>query len=182
MCQILELARGDNDEFTAGKCPSPKQYPARNLRIRLAQAETGFQMQMPGNRREPAGRRPFDRPPIIGEQEIRSQAAECKSATHHVVQHTPLDTTDRQDREVEIAGNSLSGIEIVVQGDDRMAELLAKMIDYANHAQGYAADPKTREYVQDVLATQGGTGDPDRFRKYLYGGHSGLAAMRLRSA
>jgi hypothetical protein len=95
------------------------------------------------------------------------------------VQHIPLDTSDRQDREVEIAGNSLSGIEIVVQGDDRVAELLAKMIDYANHAQGYAADPKTREYVQDVLATQGGTRDPDRFRKYLYGRNSGLTTMRL---
>lgn len=110
-------------------------------------------MQMPGNRREPAGCRPFDRPPIIGEQEIRSQAAERKSATHQVVQYTPLDTSDRQDRDVEIAGNSLRGVEIVIQGDDRVAELLAKMIDYANHAQWYAADPKTREHVQDVLAT-----------------------------
>jgi hypothetical protein len=53
------------------------------------------------------------------------------------------------------------------------------MIDYANHAQWYAADPKTREYVQDMLATQEGTGGADRFRNYLYGGHSGLAAMRL---
>ena len=178
MCQILELARGDNDEFTAGECPSPKHHPARNLRIRLAEAEAGFEMQMPGNRREPAGRRPFDRPPIIGEQEIRSQAAERKSATHQVVQHTPLDTSDRQDRDIEIAGNSLRGVEIVVQGDDRVAESLAKMINYANHAQWYAADPKTREYVQDVLATQGGTGDADRIRTYLYGGNSGLATMR----
>jgi hypothetical protein len=53
------------------------------------------------------------------------------------------------------------------------------MIDYANHAQWYAADPKTREYVQDVLAKQGGTGGADRFRKYLYGGNSGLTTMRL---
>jgi hypothetical protein len=48
-----------------------------------------------------------------------------------------------------------------------VAESLAKVIDYANHAQWYAADPKTREYVQDVLATQGGTGGAHRFRKYL---------------
>jgi hypothetical protein len=94
------------------------------------------------------------------------------------VQHTPLDTSDRQDRDIEIAGNSLRGVEIVVQGDDRVAETLAKMIDYANHAQWYTADPETREYVQDVLATQGGTGDADRFRRYLYGGNSGLATMR----
>jgi hypothetical protein len=60
-----------------------------------------------------------------------------------------------------------------------MAESLAKMIDYANHAQWYAADPKTREYVQGVLATQGGTGGADRFGNYVYGGHSGLAATRL---
>ena len=38
------------------------------------------------------------------------------------------------------------------------------MIDYANHAQWYAADPKTREYVQHMLAAQGGTGGADRFR------------------
>jgi hypothetical protein len=95
------------------------------------------------------------------------------------VQHIPLDTSDRQHREVEVAGNSLSGIEIVVQGDDRMAELLPKMINYANHAQRNAADPKTREYVQDVLATQGRTGDPDRFPKYLYGRNSGFTTMRL---
>jgi hypothetical protein len=53
------------------------------------------------------------------------------------------------------------------------------MVDYANHAQWHAADPKTREYVQDVLATRGGTGGADRFRKYVYSGHSSLAAMRL---
>jgi hypothetical protein len=80
------------------------------------------------------------------------------------VQHTLLDTSDRQDRDVELAGNSLSGVEIVVQGDDRVAELLAKMIYYADHAQRHAANPKTREYVQDVLATQGETGGADRFR------------------
>jgi hypothetical protein len=85
----------------------------------------------------------------------------------------------RQDRDIEIAGNSLRGFEIVVQGNDCVAESLAKVIDYANHAQWYAADPETREHVQDVLATQGGTGGVDRFRKYLYGGHSSLAAMRL---
>jgi hypothetical protein len=136
-------------------------------------------MQMPGNRREPAGRRPFDRPPIISEQEIRPKAAERKSATRQVVQYTPLDPWDRQDREVEIAGNTVRGVEIVVQGDDRVTESLAKMIDYANHAQWYAADPKTREYVQDVLTMQGGTGGADRFRNYLYGGNWGLAAMRF---
>jgi hypothetical protein len=53
------------------------------------------------------------------------------------------------------------------------------MIDYANHAQWYAADPKTREYVQDVLTMQRGTGGADRFRNYLYGGNWGLAAMRF---
>ena len=95
------------------------------------------------------------------------------------MQHTALITSDRQDRDVEIAGNTFRGVEIVVQGDDCVTESLAKMIDYANHAQWYAADPKTWEYVQDVLATQGGTGGADRFRKYLYGGHSSLAAMRL---
>jgi hypothetical protein len=136
-------------------------------------------MQMPGNRGEPAGRRPFDRAPIVGEQEIRPQAAECKGASGQVVQHTSLDTSDRQDRDIEIAGNSLRRIEIIVQRDDRVAESLAKMIDYANHAQWYAADPKTREYVQDVFAPQGGTSGPDRFRKICYGGHSGLAAVRL---
>jgi hypothetical protein len=95
------------------------------------------------------------------------------------VQHTSLDTSDRQDRDIEIAGNSLRRIEIIVQRDDRVAESLAKMIDYANHAQWYAADPETREYVQDVFAPQGGTGGADRFRKRCYGGHSGLAAVRL---
>jgi hypothetical protein len=60
-----------------------------------------------------------------------------------------------------------------------VAESLAKVINYANHAQWNAADPKTREYVQGVLATQGGTGGADRFRKYLYGGNSGLTTMRL---
>src|SRR5205085_2318907 len=62
--QVLELAGGHNDESAAGQCPSPEQYTARDLRIRLASAEAGFQMQMPGNRREPGGCRPFDRPPI----------------------------------------------------------------------------------------------------------------------
>src|SRR5260370_39909224 len=102
-------------------------------------------MQMPGNRREPAGRRPFDRPPIGGEQEIRSQAAERKSAASQVAQRTPFGTSYRQDRHVEIAGNSLRGVEIVVQGDDRVAELLSKMIDSSNHAQWYTAHPKNRE-------------------------------------
>jgi hypothetical protein len=53
------------------------------------------------------------------------------------------------------------------------------MIDYADHAQWYAADPKAREHVQDVLATQGGAGGADRFRSYLYLGHPSFAAMRL---
>ena len=61
-------------------------------------------------------------------------------------------------------GNSSRRFEIVVQGDDRVPELLAKTIDYANHTQWYAADPKTREYVQHMLAAQGGTGGADRFR------------------
>jgi hypothetical protein len=94
------------------------------------------------------------------------------------VQHAPLGTSYRQDRDVKIAGNSFRGIEIVVQGNHRMAESLAKMIDYANHAQWYAADPETREHMQDALATTRGTGGADHFRGYLYGGHSGLAAMR----
>jgi hypothetical protein len=95
------------------------------------------------------------------------------------VQHAALGISDRQDREVEIAGNSLCGVEIIVQGDDCVAEALAKMVYYANHTQWYATDPKTREYMQDVLATQGGMGGARRFRKYLYSGHSSLAAMRL---
>jgi hypothetical protein len=85
----------------------------------------------------------------------------------------------RQDRDVDIAGNSIRGVKIVVQGNDRVAESLAKVIDYANHAQWYAADPKTREHMQDVLARQERTGGADRFRRCLYGGHSGLAATRL---
>jgi hypothetical protein len=101
-------------------------------------------------------------------------AAERKSAVHQVAQRTPLHTSDRQDRDVKTAGNALSGIEIVVQGDDRVAELLAEMIDYANHAQWYAADPETRKYVQDVLATHGEAGGADRFRKYLYARKSGF--------
>jgi len=95
------------------------------------------------------------------------------------VQDTPFDPSNWQHRDVEIAVNSICGVEIVVQGDDRVAESLAKMIDYANHAQWYAADPKTREYVQDVLAAQGGSGGADRFRRYLYGGNPGLATKRL---
>ena len=134
---------------------------------------------MSGNRREPAGRRPFDRPPIVGEQEIRSEAAERKSAAGQAVQQTPVATSDRQDREVEIAGNSLGGVEIVVQGDDRVTESLAKMIDYANHAQWHTADPKARKYVQHVLAKQGGTGGADHFRKLSFQRTFGLAAMRL---
>jgi hypothetical protein len=96
-----------------------------------------------------------------------------------VAQHAAFDTSDRQDCDIEIIGNSFRGFEIVVQGDDRVAELLAKMVNYANHTQRYAADPKTREYVQDALATQGGTGGADRFGNDVYGRHSGLAATRL---
>src|SRR5205807_10577201 len=66
--QILESARGDDNELAAGERPSPKQHPARDLRISLAYAEAGFQMQMSGNRGEPAGRGPFDRTPIVSEQ------------------------------------------------------------------------------------------------------------------
>ena len=33
--QILELARWYDDHCAAGECPSPKQYTARELRIRL---------------------------------------------------------------------------------------------------------------------------------------------------
>jgi hypothetical protein len=95
------------------------------------------------------------------------------------VQYTSLDPWDRQHSEVEIAGNTVRGVEIVVQGDDRVTESLANMIDYANHTQWYTADPKTREYVQDVLPTQGGTGGTDCVRNYLYGGNWGLAAMRF---
>src|SRR6516162_9538807 len=36
--QILELARRDDYECAAGERPSPKQHPARNLRIRLSSA------------------------------------------------------------------------------------------------------------------------------------------------
>ena len=45
--------------------------------------EAGFQMQMPGNRREPGRCRPFDRPPIIGQQEVRSQSAQGDSAAQN---------------------------------------------------------------------------------------------------
>ena len=121
-------------------------------------------MQMPRNRREPAGRRPFDRPPIICKQEIGSEAAQPESAAGQVVQHAAFVPSDWRDRHIEIAGDSRRRFEIVVQGDYRVPELLAKMIDYANHAQRYAADPKTREYVQHMLAAQGGTGGADRVR------------------
>jgi hypothetical protein len=33
-----------------------------------------------------------------------------------------------------------------------VAEPLAKMVDYANHAKWHAADPKTRENMEDMLA------------------------------
>src|SRR5260370_20793180 len=100
-------------------------------------------MKMPGNRREPAGRRPFDRPPIVGQQEIRSQAAQRKSAASQVAQRTPFGTSYRQDRHVEIAGNSLRGVEIIVQADDRVAALLAQLTDYPNPAQSSATTPPT---------------------------------------
>lgn len=139
-------------------------------------------MQVPGNRREPAGRRPFDRAPIVGEQEIRSHAAERESGGGNIVQYTLPEISHRQHRGIEIARNPRRSVEVVVQGDDGVAELLAKMINYANHTQWHAADPKTREDVQDVLAKQGRTGGADRFRNYLNGGNSRLVAAGPRQA
>lgn len=43
-----------------------------------------------------------------------------------------------------------------------MAELLAKMVDYANHAQRHTTDAKARENVQGVLAIQGGSSGVNR--------------------
>jgi len=63
-----------------------------------------------------------------------------------------------------------------------VTESLAKMVYYANHAQRHAADPKAREDMQDVLASQGGTGGAHRFRTRLRGEHSRLVAVGLRPA
>jgi hypothetical protein len=95
------------------------------------------------------------------------------------LQYTPIGGSHRHQLHVEIAGKPYRSVEIVVQGDDRVAESLAKMIYYANHAQRYAADPKAREDVKDVLARQGVDGGAERFGKCLCGRHLGLAAIRL---
>jgi hypothetical protein len=146
------MARRDHNQPAASECPSPEQHPARNLRIRLASAKAGFQMQMPANRREPAGRRPLDCSPIVGEQEIRSQTVQRQGAGGQAVQYTPLAASQRQHRKVETVGYPRRSLEVVVQGDDRVTESFTKMIYYANHAQWYAANPEAREDVQDVLA------------------------------
>jgi len=59
-----------------------------------------------------------------------------------------------------------------------VAELLAEMIDYANHTQRHAADPKAREYVQRVLAAQRGISGGGHFRNWFDSAHSSLVAMR----
>jgi hypothetical protein len=82
------------------------------------------------------------------------------------VQHTPLGPCYRQQHNVKIAGDARRGFEIIVQGNDGVAEPLAKTVDYANHAKRYTADPKAREDVEDVLAGRGGIGDADRFEGY----------------
>src|SRR4029077_7079234 len=78
----------------------------------------------------------------------------------------------RHDRDIQITIDARRRLEVVVQGDDCVAEALAKMIYFANQRKGYAADSKAREDVQNVLARRGGTGRADHFRNWLDGGHS----------
>ena len=47
--QIFEVAGRDDDQRTAGECPSPEKHPAQHLGIRLAATEAGFQMQVPAD-------------------------------------------------------------------------------------------------------------------------------------
>ena len=61
----------------------------------------------------------------------------------------------RREHQVEITDEAARGFEIVVERDYRVTEAIAKMIDYANHAKRHAADPETREDMENVLAHQG---------------------------
>ena len=47
-------------------------------------------------------------------------------------------------------GELARGIEIVVQGNDRMPKPGANVIDHPGHAQRHPADPETRENVEDL--------------------------------
>jgi hypothetical protein len=55
-------------------------------------------------------------------------------------------------QQVEVAGKSLGGFEIVIECHNGVAKASTKMIDHANHAKRHASDPETREDVENVRA------------------------------
>jgi len=47
---------------------------------------------------------------------------------------------------------TVGGRVIVVERDNGVVEIPAKMVDYTHHAKRHAADPETRENMKNVLA------------------------------
>ncbi len=120
-------------------------------------------MDMARDRRQTVGHGPFDRPPIVGHQEIGPQPPQNESAVKHRVERRSILQMVTRQRNVEISVEPGRGCKIIIQRDHGVAESLAKMVDYANHAKWYAADPEAREDVENVLAQKGGGAGADAF-------------------
>src|SRR5438132_1517524 len=50
---------------------------------------------------------------------------------------------------VDVTGETVGGRVIIVERDNCVVEMLAEMVDYAHHAKRHAADPETRENVEN---------------------------------
>ena len=86
---FLEPVRGDHDLDAARQRPAAEQHPAADLPIGLLLAKAGLEMQLAGDRPQAVGHRPFDRTPIIGDQQIGPQPPQRGSILEEAA-HQPV--------------------------------------------------------------------------------------------